>query len=258
MIRWNFNSKKAAFSRSTLQLAPGRVVYAIGDIHGRADLLQTMLGKISEDIESHLPSSPLIVFLGDYIDRGDDSAEVLSILERIWVNRSRCEHVFLKGNHEAAMLGFLDAPERNSDWLRFGGLQTLQSFGLGAVNEHSEGKVLKEAAQKLRKKLASQEMFLRSALQVSLQVGNIFFCHAAIDVTRQLDDQPEAVLLWGKPGFTTGRTLRDTWVVHGHTVTAEPDIGHNRIGIGIDTGAYYSGRLTTARISDGELRFIST
>jgi len=256
MIGRLFKSKNEESVQSPLPLAPGRVVYAIGDIHGRADLLKKMLSKIREDIYNHSPSSPLIVFLGDYIDRGDDSAEVLSIIEQMWIDKSGCQHTFLKGNHEAALLEFLDSPETNSEWLRFGGLQTLHSFGLGGVNEYSDRADLTEAVRKLREKLASQEIFLRVGLQLSVQVGNIFFCHAAIDATRRLDDQPEDVLLWGKPGFTKGRALRDAWVIHGHTVSPEPDIGHNRIGI--DTGAYYTGRLTAARISDGNLRFLST
>jgi serine/threonine protein phosphatase 1 len=256
VIRSLFGNRKEEFPRNSLPLAPGRVIYAVGDIHGRSDLLKKILAKIRNDIEVHSSASPMIVFLGDYVDRGDDSAEVLSIIERMWLDRSGCEHVFIKGNHEAAMLDFLDSPETNGGWLRFGGLQTLHSFGLRGINEHSGSAALNEAAHQLRQKLASQEMLLRAGLRLSVRVGNIFFCHAAVDVTRRLDDQPEAVLLWGKPGFTTGRAINDAWVVHGHTITAEPDIGHNRIGI--DTGAYYSGRLTAARISDGNLRFLST
>jgi len=251
-----FRRKKSGSSRSSLPLAPGRIIYAVGDIHGRADLLKIVLGKIDADIEAHPAPSPLIIFLGDYIDRGDSSAEVLSILEKLWLERSQREYIFLKGNHEAAMLDFLDSPETTGEWLRFGGLQTLHSFGVQGINEHASGATLNDAAAELRQKLASQEMFLRVGLRLSAQSGNIFFCHAAIDVTRGLDDQPEEVLLWGKSGFTRSRAATDAWIVHGHTVADEPDIGFNRIGI--DTGAFYSGRLTVARISDGNLRFLST
>lgn len=255
MLRWFQNTTRPRRPES-ISLAPGRVIYAVGDIHGRADLLQRMLEKIDEDIASDLTENPLIVFLGDYVDRGDESAKTLSILEHLWSGRLQHEYVFLKGNHEEAMLDFLDAPEANGAWLRFGGLQTLHSFGLQGLSEHADAGVLVDAARALREKLASQEMFLRLGLRLSIHVGNIFFCHAAIDINRPLDDQSEKILLWGKQGFTSGKGPDDAWIVHGHTITAEPDIGHNRIGI--DTGAYYSGHLTAARIADGSLRFLTT
>lgn len=255
MLQW-LQKKKRPYKSESLPLAPDRVVYAVGDIHGRADLLLSILDKIDEDITAHCTDKPLIIFLGDYVDRGDDSAKVLSTIERLWMERADHEYVFLKGNHEAAMLDFLDAPEAHREWLRFGGLQTLHSFGLRDLNEHANGSALVEAAQILRDKLASQEMFLRVGLKLSAQVGNIFFCHAAIDTARRLDDQLETVLLWGKAGFTSNGGADSAWIVHGHTITPEPDIGRNRIGI--DTGAYYSGRLTAARISNGNLRFLST
>ena len=256
MLRW-LQKWTEKLQPEAMPFAPGRLVYAIGDIHGRADLLKKLLGKIDEDLAAHPPEGKaLIVFLGDYIDRGDDSAEVLSIIERLWLTCSDREHVFLSGNHEAAMLDFLNAPEKNGEWLRFGGLQTLHSFGLKGFSEHADGVALMEAGKALREKLASQEIFLRSALRVSVQVGNIFFCHAAIDPKLSLDAQSEEVLLWGHPSFQKKGGPEGIWVVHGHTITSEPDIGLNRIGI--DTGAYYSGRLIAARITDGNLRFLST
>ena len=256
MLRWLQRWTEKAQPEAT-PFAPGRLVYAVGDIHGRADLLKKLLGKIDEDMTAHPPEGePLIVFLGDYIDRGDDSAEVLSIIERLWLSRSGHEYAFLSGNHEAAMLDFLDAPEKNGEWLRFGGLQTLHSFGLKGLSEHSNDPARIEAGRALREQLASQEIFLRSALQVSVQVGNIFFCHAAIDPKLPLDAQSTEVLLWGHPGFQREGGPEGIWIVHGHTITPEPDIGLNRIGI--DTGAYYSGKLVAARITDGNIRFLST
>ena len=256
MLRWLQRWTEKAQPEAT-PFAPGRLVYAIGDIHGRADLLKKLLGKIDEDLAAH-PSErePLIVFLGDYIDRGDDSAEVLSIIERLWLSRSNREYIFLSGNHEAAMLNFLDAPEKNGEWLRFGGLQTLYSFGLKGHSENSDDIARIEAGRVLREQLASQEILLRSALRMSAQVGNIFFCHAAINPKLPLDAQSEEVLLWGHPEFQREGGPEGMWIVHGHTITSEPDIGSNRIGI--DTGAYYSGRLIAARITDGNIRFLST
>lgn len=256
VMSWFQTTRKQSKSEP-LSLSPGRVVYAIGDIHGRADLLHRLLEKVDDDIANSPENiDPLIVFLGDYIDRGDDSAATLSILERLWSGCMKHRYVFLKGNHEAAMLDFIDAPETSDGWLRFGGLQTLQSFGVRGIREHADVGARIDAARTLRAKLASQEMFLRLGLKLSVHVGNIFFCHAAIDIHRPLDDQKEKVLLWGKPSFPRSNGPDDAWVVHGHTISAEPDIGHNRIGI--DTGAYYSGKLTAARISDGNLRFLST
>lgn len=238
-----------------LPVAPGRTIYAVGDMHGRSDLTPRILRNILEDIAKTDPYDPVLVFLGDYIDRGDDSAGVLEILIRL--NDSPfIETHFLKGNHEEAMLDFLASPEDGAAWLRFGGLQTLMSYGVKGAAPDAPPHVLHRIAKELREAMGSDLDFLKSCLKLNLNFGNIFLCHAAIDAQKPLDQQRKSVLVWGHRDFLKQGGGDKAWVIHGHTISEEPDVGFNRIGI--DTGAYYSGALSAVKIYDGGYEFLST
>lgn len=238
-------------------IEPAKRLYVIGDIHGRADLLERLLGSIIEDTQKDPPSAEgaEIVFLGDYIDRGDHSAGVIEMLMRFHSEPQIATH-FLKGNHEAMMLHFIADPEEGASWLRHGGLSTLLSYGVRGMSETSDAANCIRAARELREALGHQLEFLRNDLKLLYRSGNVICVHAGFDVGVPADTQREHVLLWGHENFLTEGGPSNQLIVHGHTITSEPDFGKNRLGI--DTGAYYSGRLTAVRIDPNGLRFIMT
>ncbi|GMG82327.1 metallophosphoesterase family protein [Paralimibaculum aggregatum] len=234
-------------------IAPEGVVHAVGDLHGRADLLVGAVEAIlSEDpgCAAGAPG-PEVVFLGDYIDRGEHVRETLDTL--VHVARLReIRPVFLMGNHEAMLLGFLEDPEREARWLRVGGLQTLLSFGIGAY-ETSSGPELARIREELADAVRPYLPFL-SGLALSHRSGNLLFVHAAADPALPPERQPREALLWGHPEFERTPRRDGVWVVHGHRIVDTPRIERGRIAI--DTGAYFSGCLTTLTVApDGSHRF---
>ena len=243
------------FRRSTAQPASNRVpdglrVYAIGDVHGRMDLLQPLLARIAEDSVSAARFQ--IVFLGDYIDRGSDSRSVLETL--IAGKRSR-EWVCLKGNHEAMLLSALDGTAEWEFWLANGGLETLFSYGISARELMASGRSHELHDAVLAAVPADHIDFLRN-LDMSLTVGDYFFCHAGIRPGVALDRQVEGDLLWIREAFTQSNVSHGKRVVHGHTPVMEAEILSNRINI--DTGAYLTNRLSCAVLEGDEVRIIHT
>ncbi|WP_370402023.1 metallophosphoesterase family protein [Sulfitobacter sp. JB4-11] len=233
---------------------PGHCVYAIGDIHGRVDLLDTLIRQIILDKESDPAERQMfIVFLGDYIDRGDQSRETVNYLIQLQGAAGK-NIVFLTGNHEAALLDFLDGKSAGSNWLDHGGRQTVASYGLKPPDASPTQAELDTLRLKLRPLMADHIGFFR-ALDMTWQSGNYFFCHAGVDPERRLTEQDPQSLLFGNRSFLENNGHSDAMVVHGHYAAAEPVTTPHRICI--DTGAYYSGKLTAAKISDG-VTFIRT
>lgn len=227
------------------------LIYAIGDVHGRADLLTLLLARIDSEIEAH-DGPAEVVFLGDYVDRGEHSREVLDLLvERVEQERPA---VLLKGNHEQMLLDFLERPRRGRRWLRYGGLQTLSSYGVGDLRALSEGADLSPVRDRLAEAMGPHADFL-GRLALTHRNGNVLCVHAAADPVVAPDEQAPEALLWGCESFTTQAREDGLWVVHGHTVVSEPRSSNGRIAV--DTGAYFSGRLTAARIDGGELEFLT-
>ena len=229
-------------------------VYAIGDIHGRADLLIALLQKIEQDAAA-LGGEPLTVFVGDYVDRGDHSRDVLECLSLIEVE-AQSEIVFLRGNHEQMMLDFLEMPERGARWLRFGGLATLMSYGLRGMTGTATAEHLEELRDRLAAAVDPAHLDFLDRLAHYHLAGNLLFVHAGADPALIPEMQDPEVLMWGAPGF--GRTARGDgfWVIHGHTIVEQARAAGGIVSI--DTGAYVTGRLTAARIHGGEVAFIST
>jgi len=229
----------------------GGVIYAVGDVHGRHDLLTRLLDRIFEDAAAY-EATPTIVFLGDYIDRGEHARDTIDLLIKL-AERPEAETVFLMGNHEQMLLHFLHEPLSGSRWLRYGGLQTLMSYGVGGVgNLHAEGEASRFRSA-LIEALGPHLGFIEG-LRVSHRAGNLFFAHAGADPALPTDEQDVATLLWGCKSFQTTDRDDGVWVVHGHFVVETPAAEHGRIAV--DTGAYFSGRLTAARIADGEVVFL--
>ena len=257
MFRKLFRHKSQnACGADGLHVAPGERIYAIGDIHGRADLLDALLEKISADIaQAGTGRVPRIIFVGDYIDRGDHSREVLETLSDMAGARDKIlEQLniridFLEGNHERAMLDFIENPLAGKAWLGWGGLQTLASFGLAPGAGHLGDTDLMRLRDRLAAEVQPYMAFL-TGLSPHLVSGRVVFVHASLDPESPLDEQPARATLWGdvpsgrKPGLGGYR------MVHGHFAGYEPVSYPDRICI--DTGAYFSGRLTAVRLDEGE------
>jgi len=249
---------EASLSRCNFAVAPDALIYAIGDIHGRADLLKRLLDKIAADCVRQDPKlRTTLVFLGDYVDRGEESRAVIDALLTLR-DAGSFDSVFLKGNHEDALLNFLDEPERGRSWLRFGGLQTLASYGV-AVRPDAVRKpgALSEVRDRFRDKLRDHEAFLRDGLATSYQSQDVYFCHAGINPLRPIAQQRQHELMWGAPGFDTA-DLEETEVrvVHGHFIRDDAEITGRRVSL--DTGAYYSGNLSAARFRGADTFVIDT
>lgn len=236
------------------KLPDEQVVYAIGDVHGRADLLDLLLDRISNDAAEHVGSASLIL-LGDYVDRGEQSREVIDLcLGRVsaWPG----EVVFLKGNHEDALLSFLDNPRDGDAWLGYGGLATLMSYGVGAVREHMPSDELLQAGKDFAAALPAAHLKFLNTLQLSHRIGDYFFCHAGMDPATVPDRQAPHVLMWGTGQEDLDMSAQPLTIVHGHYVHGAPVQRQKRISI--DTGAYFSGRLTAVKLLPGEISFLST
>lgn len=230
--------------------APTGPVIAIGDIHGRVDLMDRLLDQIAADD----PGTPL-VFLGDYVDRGEQSAAVLRRLSGLADNWS-APVVCLMGNHERMMIDFLDTPETSAArWMRSGGLQSLASFAVGGMTEHPGPADARDAADRLRDAMGDDLVAWLTGLQLQHASGNVHFVHAAADPALPMSVQEPRTLLWGHPAFAGTPRQDGQFVVHGHTVVDAPELVAGRVGI--DTGAWFTGRLTAARIAPGEIGFVT-
>jgi serine/threonine protein phosphatase 1 len=230
----------------------GELVYAVGDIHGCYDLLREMVGRIADDVTARRPSRrPVVVFCGDYIDRGPDSAKVLEALD--WLQqRAGWDVCLLKGNHEAGLLRFIDQPFEGAAWLQFGGGETLAAYGVDAPAAGDAFDALGRARDELLKRMPASHLRLLQKLDLMVVIGDYAFVHAGVAPGTALERQTEADLLWIRGEFLEASKPAGKVVVHGHSwVGDQPVLLDHRIGI--DTGAYETGVLTAVRISHGEL-----
>ncbi len=221
-----------------------RRIYAIGDIHGRLDLLDQIIALIQTDFAKHAPIDGLTVTLGDYIDRGPDSRRVI---ERLCSNPFPTEFVALKGNHEDILLRFLEDPSVAEHWRRLGGLETLFSYGV-SVTAIMRGRDYDKASQALTASMPPDHLAFLRSLKTSHIEADYFFCHAGIRPGVPLDQQDPYDLLWICDEFLSSTADFGKLVVHGHTPCEAPEVLPNRIDI--DTGAYASGRLTCLVLPD--------
>jgi len=236
---------------------PEAPTYVVGDIHGRSDLLDRMLGLIDDDIHDRgVAETARVVIVGDFIDRGPDTRQVIDTL--VDLTRLMPRRVTpLLGNHERMMLDFLDRPEgRARSWLRHGGLDTLFSYGVGGVGATPSPERATEAANRLAEALTPEVHSWLARLPMQDRSGNLGIVHAGADPDSPFDLQSPANLTWGHPAFLEKPRRDGLWIAYGHTVVEE---AHARDGrIAVDTGAWESGRLTAAAIWQGEVRFLQT
>ena len=225
-------------------LPPGVRVYAIGDIHGRSDLLSQLLRCIEDDCLQHPVERTITVFIGDYIDRGPDSRDVIDLLLRWQANN---DAVFLRGNHETFLPRFLAVSKTLDDWRQCGGLETLLSYGLlPTINPGREEQT--RLADQLAHALPKEHVNFLEKLDPFYSCGDFLFVHAGIRPGIPIDEQVEEDMLWIREDFLAYEQPFERFVVHGHTPVNETDLRSNRINI--DTGAFATGCLTCIVIED--------
>jgi serine/threonine protein phosphatase 1 len=235
----------------------GELVYAIGDIHGRYDLLTAMLARIVADARGRLRGrTPILVLCGDYVDRGPDSARVLATLD--WIRRDgRVRLHAIKGNHEAGLLDFLDSPHAGAGWLGFGGDATLRSYEVEPPADVHDAAALDRARDELLAAMPAAHLRVLQDLELMAVVGDYAFVHAGIRPGVPLAKQKAEDLLWIRGPFLDWTEPFEKRIVHGHSwAEAAPEIYDNRIGL--DTGAYQTGILTAVRIEDHEVEVFQT
>jgi serine/threonine protein phosphatase 1 len=237
---WNALSSKRR--RRLAQVPQGVRVYAVGDVHGRADLLAQLLAEIDADLKSHPTPRAMHVLLGDYVDRGPDSRGVLDLL----IARSqRHEMTFLKGNHEALVEEFLRNPQSLATWRHVGGIETLLSYGIRPSFNPDAGEQT-ALAQQLADALPSAHRQFFGSLKRSFSCGDFFFVHAGVRPGVALSQQADEDLFWIRDEFLDSRENFGKIIVHGHSPVKEVEFHSNRINI--DTGAFATGRLSCLRI----------
>ncbi len=236
----------------TASLPSGVRIYAVGDIHGRLDLLDILLGKIRDDLAARPIERPVYVFLGDYLDRGPASRGTIDRLVR---HSETSESVFLKGNHEAIAIKCLSDRSVFDYWMRLGGAETMMSYGISPKPSPDEKQIVMLQAAFHAALPQSHLRFFRD-LRTSYSCGDFFFAHAGVRPATPLPEQKEADLLWIREDFISSTADFGKIVVHGHTPVREADIRPNRVNI--DTGAFATGRLTCLVVEHSSLALIDT
>ena len=232
----------------------GRLIYAVGDIHGRADLLGALMVSIRDDAAMlALEAPPVLVFVGDYVDRGSGSREVIDILIGLQADPG-FEVRTLKGNHEDVLLDFLKDARCGPAWAGFGGLETLRSYGAPAPQPRARHGEWKEAQRALAAALPHSHQVFLARLELMAIYGDYAFVHAGVRAGASLDAQSEQDLLWIRDEFLETAERFEKVIVHGHTPDVEPFLGAHRIGV--DTGAYATGVLTAVQLTDSGQRII--
>lgn len=233
------------------QIPLGTCVYAVGDIHGRYDLTLGLLEKIWADADSDRQN--VLIFLGDYVDRGPASMQVVDYLSKLI--RPGWQIVKLIGNHEYSLLEYLKNPEIYAVWRTYGGAETLLSYGVKPPM-FSDAEEIGRAHREFAEKLPREHFLFLSGLSASYEVGDYFFVHAGVRPNVRLDEQVAEDLLWIRDDFLISDQDFGKVVVHGHTPAEKPIVRSNRIGI--DTGAYATGQLTAVKLVEDRCTFLST
>jgi diadenosine tetraphosphatase ApaH/serine/threonine PP2A family protein phosphatase len=234
------------------RIADGVRIYAIGDIHGRADLLARLLTIIDADIAARAPRRILLILIGDYVDRGPSSRGVVDLILR---RQASFELIALKGNHDTYPLRLMKRPSVFAEWRSLGGIETLMSYGLEPKFSMNETE-LNKFVNTLKDTIPVSHIEFFSRLVPSFSFGDFFFAHAGVRPQVTLDRQREDDLLWIRDEFLDYEGHFDKMIVHGHTPVDEIDYRTNRINI--DTGAYATGRLSALVIEGSSLRTLYT
>ena len=244
------------FRRSPAEAYPalpaGHRLYAVGDIHGFADRLEALLGLIVADLAASAPVKAEAIFLGDYIDRGPNSATVLDRLARRDIP---LPFVALRGNHEALLLEALADLSGMAHWCRSGGDATLASYGID-LEQHASRKILTRAREALLDCMPEQHRRFLADTALHHVVSPYTFVHAGLKPGVPLDQQSVDDLLWIRDEFFRAAPCLAGVVVHGHTPRHQPENERHRINV--DTGVFKYGTLTCVVLEGSERRFLST
>jgi len=249
-------SKLFSWSRReklTPKVPQGSRIYVIGDIHGRADLLEILHGLVREDARQNAAERRVIIYLGDYVDRGLNTREVIDML--LSPPPDGFERVCLKGNHEAMMLDFLGDAAAGPGWMELGGKATLLSYAVGVEGGFGAAEEMKKAQAQLLEKMPEAHLEFLHQLRMTHVEGDYFFVHAGIRPGVPIEEQVEQDLLWIREPFLSSTAEHGKIVVHGHTIAGgKPDVTERRIGI--DTAAYATGALTCLVLTGEERGFV--
>jgi serine/threonine protein phosphatase 1 len=248
-----FSRSAAATAPVSAQVPAGSRIYAIGDVHGRLDLLERLRAMIVEDAEQHPAERKVVVYLGDYVDRGPDSRGVIDLLAR--AELPGFENIVLKGNHEDSLLQFLTDPGIASAWMAYGGDATLYSYGVRPPDAGRVDDIL-AAQQAFAAALPPRHLAFLRALKLVHIEGDYAFVHAGFRANVAIERQDPEDMMWIRDEFLSSSADFGKIAVHGHTITDRPDIRPNRIGI--DTGAFATGTLTCLVLEGTERRFLAT
>ena len=249
---------KGLFGTSGPQDPPrsDRLLYAVGDVHGRIDLLMPLIDRLFTDAVARMDESrgaAELVFVGDLIDRGPDSRSVIEFVSAIrdW---PEIEPIFLVGNHELMLLQFLHDPVQGRRWLRHGGYETCLSYGLNRMGDLGDADQLRRIAEDLKGEMGPHLDFIENLRPWHLN-GNVLLTHAGAEPALPPAEQPIEALVWGAPEFQRKSREDGLWVVYGHAIVEQPSVRQGRIPI--DTGAYRTGRLTALKVDRGEVSFLT-
>jgi serine/threonine protein phosphatase 1 len=251
MLSGIFTTPRKSRLRTALA-PPGTRIYAIGDIHGRVDLLRATHERILADAQHSTARRKLVIYLGDYIDRGLESRQVIDLL--LDEPLPGFQPVYLKGNHEKALLDFLNDVSVATEWFFYGGDATLYSYKVTRPTPGGGPQALLQVQADLMAKLPERHLSFYQSLAPYHCEGDYLFVHAGLKPGVPIEKQSEDDLLWIRDEFLRSDADHGYLVVHGHTISPRPEVKSNRIGI--DTGAYATGRLTCLRIEEDEREFL--
>ena len=236
------------------ELPDGVRIYAIGDIHGRYDLLSELLETIEADARGSGAERNILVFLGDYIDRGRQSKEVIELL--VGGLPGGFEAVFLKGNHEETLLQFLEDPQVGRAWRNFGGLETMASYGVQQIAATDNIERLEAMRDEFERRMPDAHVDFLKGLDLRFEAGDYIFVHAGVRPGIPLDLQSDQDLMWIREDFLHHNQRLDKMVVHGHTPSEEVEFRPHRIGV--DTGAYLTEKLSCIVLEGRDVEVLQT
>lgn len=237
------------------RLPDGEVIYAIGDIHGRDDLLAGLHDAIAEELsaETQHPRQATVVYLGDYVDRGRDSRAVIDRLLDSPVPGAKS--IFLKGNHEDAMLRFLAGQESGESWLTIGGGATARSYGVSLKSANGGAVPPAAIRAQLAEAIPGRHLRFLQSLALTHEAGDYLFVHAGVRPGLPFEDQSPRDLLWIRSEFLSSKLNHGKIVVHGHSSGGNTVVKRNRICV--DTAAYATDCLSCVVLEGKKRRFIS-
>ncbi|MFC3173795.1 metallophosphoesterase [Novosphingobium bradum] len=240
---------RAQPERRSAAVPAGQRAYALGDIHGRADLLEPLIAAIEADDAAAGPAQTTVILLGDLVDRGPDSARVIA-LAREWAGRRPVR--FIAGNHEEMLLQSLGSVDVLRTFLKHGGRETLLSYPVNA--EAFQAASFEEVQGLMAEAIPPADLAFLAGFEDWIRLGDYLFVHAGIMPDVPIERQRQGDLRWIREPFLSHPGDHGAIVVHGHTITDEAEVLPNRIGI--DTGAYFSGRLTALALEGTTRRLI--